>query len=660
MADELELTTPQDIDNATQATGEYGEEQIQVLEGLEAVRKRPGMYIGSTDSRGLHHLVYEIVDNSVDEALAGFCKRIDVTLHKDGSVSVKDDGRGFPVGIHPKMGRPAVEVCLTVLHAGGKFGGGGYKVSGGLHGVGASVVNALSKHFMVTVHQDGKIHRQEYTCGKICYDLKVIGETDVTGTIIQFWPDIRSAENPEGVFEEGVTFEHDVLKKRLREMAFLNKGIRIVFTDERGEDSIQHTFHYEGGLKEFVLYLNRNKEVLFPDPIYAEGIKDGVLVEVAMQYNDSYAENIYPFVNNIATPDGGTHLTGFVSALTSAINDYGRKFKVLKDNEQNLKSEDVKESLTAVVSVKMEDPQFESQTKSKLGSGHVRGIVNDLVKAELSTYLEENPSVARAIVERCVSAQRAREAARKAREATRRKTVLESAALPGKLADCSERDPAKCEIFLVEGDSAGGSAKEGRDRHFQAILPLRGKILNVEKTRLDKALGNAEIRAMLTAFGCGFGDEFDESKLRYHRIVCMTDADVDGAHIRILMLTFFYRYMRPLVEKGYVYAAMPPLYKVTRGKFEKYVYSDEELQSLLDEIGRDPKPEIQRYKGLGEMNKEQLWDTTMNPATRTMMQITPEDAAEADAIFTLLMGDQVEPRRKFIEENADLVKDLDI
>ncbi|MBQ7848882.1 MAG: DNA topoisomerase (ATP-hydrolyzing) subunit B, partial [Clostridia bacterium] len=634
MAEELDLTTPQDIDNATQATGEYGEEQIQVLEGLEAVRKRPGMYIGSTDARGLHHLVYEIVDNSVDEALAGFCKRIDVTLHKDGSVSVKDDGRGFPVGIHPKMGRPAVEVCLTVLHAGGKFGGGGYKVSGGLHGVGASVVNALSKHFMVTVHQDGKIHQQEYERGKICYDLKVVGETDVTGTIIQFWPDVISEDNPEGIFEVGVTFEHDVLKKRLREMAFLNKGIRIVFTDERGEEPIQHDFCYEGGLKEFVLYLNRNKEALFPDPIYAEGIKDGVLVEVAMQYNDSYAENIYPFVNNIATPDGGTHLTGFVTALTSAINDYGRKYKVLRDNEPNLKSEDVKESLTAVVSVKMEDPQFESQTKSKLGSGHVRGIVNDVVKEALSTYLEENPSVARAIVERCVSAQRAREAARKAREATRRKTVLESAALPGKLADCSERDPAKCEIFLVEGDSAGGSAKEGRDRHFQAILPLRGKILNVEKTRLDKALGNAEIRAMLTAFGCGFGDEFDESKLRYHRIVCMTDADVDGAHIRILMLTFFYRYMRPLVEKGYVYAAMPPLYKVTRGKLEKYVYSDEELQSLLDEIGRDPKPEIQRYKGLGEMNKEQLWDTTMNPATRTMMQITPEDAMAADEIFT--------------------------
>ena len=660
MADELELTTPQDIDNATQATGEYGEEQIQVLEGLEAVRKRPGMYIGSTDSRGLHHLVYEIVDNSVDEALAGFCKRIDVTLHKDGSVSVKDDGRGFPVGIHPKMGRPAVEVCLTVLHAGGKFGGGGYKVSGGLHGVGASVVNALSKSLTVTVHQDGKIHQQEYARGKYLYDLKVVGETDVTGTIIRFLPDIISEDNPDGIFEVGVTFEHDVLKKRLREMAFLNKGIRIVFTDERPEEPIVHDYYFEGGLKEFVKYLNRNKEVLFPEPIYTEGIKDGVLVEVAMQYNDSYNENIYPFVNNIATPDGGTHLTGFTTALTSAINEYGRKYKVLKESESNLKSEDVKESLTAVVSVKMEDPQFESQTKSKLGSGHVRGIVNDLVKEELSTYLEENPSVARAIVERCVSAQRAREAARKAREATRRKTVLESAALPGKLADCSERDPSKCEIFLVEGDSAGGSAKGGRDSRFQAILPLRGKILNVEKTRVDKALGNAEIKAMITAFGCGFGDDFDESKLRYHRIVCMTDADVDGAHIRILMLTFFYRYMRPLVEKGYVYAAMPPLYKVTKGKVEKYVYSDEELQTLLDELGRDPKPEVQRYKGLGEMNKEQLWETTMNPETRSMMQITPADAMAADEIFTLLMGDQVEPRKQFIQENSDLVKDLDI
>ena len=659
MAEELELTG-QEIDNATQATGEYGEEQIQVLEGLEAVRKRPGMYIGSTDSRGLHHLVYEIVDNSVDEALAGFCKCIDVTLHKDGSVSVKDDGRGFPVGIHPKMGRPAVEVCLTVLHAGGKFGGGGYKVSGGLHGVGASVVNALSSHFMVTVHQDGKIHRQEYNRGKICYDLKVIGETDVTGTIIQFWPDVISESNPDGIFELGVTFEHDVLKKRLREMAFLNKGIRIVFTDERPEEPIVHDYCYEGGLKEFVKYLNRNKEPLFPEPIYTEGIKDGVLIEVAMQYNDSYNENIYPFVNNIATPDGGTHLTGFTTALTSAINDYGRKYKVLRDNEPNLKSEDVKESLTAVVSVKMEDPQFESQTKSKLGSGHVRGIVNDLVKEELSTYLEENPSVARAIVERCVSAQRAREAARKAREATRRKTVLESASLPGKLADCSERDPSKCEIFLVEGDSAGGSAKEGRDRHFQAILPLRGKILNVEKTRLDKALGNQEIRSMLTAFGCGFGEEFDESKLRYHRIVCMTDADVDGSHIRILLLTFFYRFMPQLIEEGYVYIAQPPLYKITRGKTEKYVYSDAQLQAYLDELGRDAKPDIQRYKGLGEMSAEQLWTTTMDPATRNMYKVTLKDAISADEMFTLLMGDQVEPRREFIEQNAKLVADLDI
>ena len=663
-AQELEHRTEeeieQQIEEATQVKSEYGEEQIQVLEGLEAVRKRPGMYIGTTSIRGLHHLVYEIVDNSVDEALAGYCKRIDVTLHKDGSVSVRDDGRGFPVGIHPKMGRPAVEVCLTVLHAGGKFGGGGYKVSGGLHGVGASVVNALSKSLSVTVYQDGKIYQQEYARGKYLYDLRVIGETDRTGTTIRFLPDVISDDNPDGIFERGVTFDFDVLKKRLREMAFLNKGIHITFTDERGETPVTEDFLYEGGLREFVKYLNHNKEVLFPEPIYTEGVKDGILVEVAMQYNDSYAENIYTFVNNIATPDGGTHLTGFTTALTSAINDYGRKYKLLRDNEPNLKAEDAKESLTAVVSVKMEDPQFESQTKAKRGSGQVRGVVNDLVKEELSTYLEENPSVGRTILDRCVRAQRAREAARKAREATRRKTVLESASLPGKLADCSERDPSKCEIFLVEGDSAGGSAKEGRDRHFQAILPLRGKILNVEKTRLDKALGNNEIKSMLTAFGCGFGDEFDESKLRYHRIVCMTDADVDGAHIRILMLTFFYRYMRPLVEKGYVYAAMPPLYKVTKGKMEKYVYDDDELQRLLDEIGRDPKPDIQRYKGLGEMSAEQLWQTTMNPETRTMMQITPEDAMAADEIFTLLMGDQVEPRRKFIEENADLVKDLDV
>ncbi len=658
MSNELD----QEIEKATEVTGSYGEEQIQVLEGLEAVRKRPGMYIGSTDARGLHHLVYEIVDNSIDEALAGYCKEIDITLYKDGSVSVKDDGRGFPVGIHPKMGRPAVEVCLTVLHAGGKFGGGGYKVSGGLHGVGASVVNALSKHLTVTVYQDGKVYQQEYARGKYLYDLKVIGETDRTGTTIRFWPDVKSAENPEGVFDTG-DFQYDVLKGRLQEMAFLNKGIRIVFRDERGEEPKEKVFCYNGGLREFVLHLNRhrNQEALLPaEPIYTEGLKDGILVEVAMQYTDSYQENIYAFANNIHTPDGGTHLMGFNTALTRAINDYGRKYKIMKDNEQNLKGEDVRESLTAVVSIKMADPQFESQTKSKLGSAEVRPIVDSLVSEELSTYLEENPPVARAILERCLSAQRAREAARKARELTRRKTVLESASLPGKLADCSERDPSKCEIFLVEGDSAGGSAKEGRDRHFQAILPLRGKILNVEKVNEAKALSNQEIRAMITAFGCGFGKDFDESKLRYHRIVCMTDADVDGAHIRILMLTFFYRFMRPLIEKGYVYAAMPPLYKVTKGKTERYVYDDDELQKVLDEIGRDPKPEIQRYKGLGEMSKEQLWSTTMDPEHRTMMRITPEDAMAADEIFTLLMGDQVEPRKKFIEENSDLVKDLDV
>ena len=658
MSNELD----QEIEKATEVTGSYGEEQIQVLEGLEAVRKRPGMYIGSTDARGLHHLVYEIVDNSIDEALAGYCKEIDITLYKDGSVSVKDDGRGFPVGIHPKMGRPAVEVCLTVLHAGGKFGGGGYKVSGGLHGVGASVVNALSKHLTVTVYQDGKVYQQEYARGKYLYDLKVIGETDRTGTTIRFWPDVKSAENPEGIFDTG-DFQYDVLKGRLQEMAFLNKGIRIVFRDERGEEPKEKVFCYNGGLREFVLHLNRhrNQEALLPaEPIYTEGLKDGILVEVAMQYTDSYQENIYAFANNIHTPDGGTHLMGFNTALTRAINDYGRKYKIMKDNEQNLKGEDVRESLTAVVSIKMADPQFESQTKSKLGSAEVRPIVDSLVSEELSTYLEENPPVARAILERCLSAQRAREAARKARELTRRKTVLESASLPGKLADCSERDPGKCEIFLVEGDSAGGSAKEGRDRHFQAILPLRGKILNVEKVNEAKALSNQEIRAMITAFGCGFGKDFDESKLRYHRIVCMTDADVDGAHIRILMLTFFYRFMRPLIEKGYVYAAMPPLYKVTKGKTERYVYDDDELQKVLDEIGRDPKPEIQRYKGLGEMSKEQLWSTTMDPEHRTMMRITPEDAMAADEIFTLLMGDQVEPRKKFIEENSDLVKDLDV
>ena len=648
-----------EIREATQVTENYGEDQIQVLEGLEAVRKRPGMYIGSTDVRGLHHLVYEIVDNSIDEALAGFCKEIDVTLCKDGSVTVKDDGRGFPVGIHPKTGRPAVEVCLTILHAGGKFGGGGYKVSGGLHGVGASVVNALSRHLTVTVYQDGKVYQQEYERGHYLYDLKVIGTTDRTGTTIQFWPDVKSPDNPEGIFETGA-FEYDTLKTRLREMAFLNKGIRILFRDERPDEPKEHDFCYAGGLREYVKYLNRHKTPLFPEPIYTEGIKDGVLVEVALQYNDSYQDAIYSFANNIATPDGGTHLTGFNTALSRAINNYGRKYKYLRDSDANLKIDDVRESLTAIVSIKMEDPQFESQTKSKLGSGQVRGIVDSIVTEELTTYLEENPPVAKTILDRCVNAARAREAARKAREMTRRKTVLETASLPGKLADCSERDPSKCEIFMVEGDSAGGSAKEGRDRHFQAILPLRGKILNVEKTRLERALSSQEIRAMITAFGCGIGEEFDESKLRYHRIVCMTDADVDGAHIRILLLTFFYRYMRPLVEKGYVYAAMPPLYKVTRGKIERYVYDDDELQRVLDEIGRDPKPDIQRYKGLGEMSSEQLWTTTMNPETRTMMQITPEDAMEADQLFTLLMGDSVEPRKQFIQENSDLVKDLDI
>ena len=637
----------------------YDETQIQVLEGLEAVRKRPGMYIGSTDVRGLHHLVYEIVDNSIDEALAGYCTDIHVTLHKDMSLSVKDNGRGFPVGIHPKMGRPAVEVCLTVLHAGGKFGGEGYKVSGGLHGVGASVVNALSSKLMVQVYQDGKIYQQEYARGKILYDLKVIGETDRTGTTIQFWPDVKSEEVPDGIFETG-DFQFDVLSTRMREMAFLNKGVRIVLRDERPDEPVEKNYHYEGGIREFVKYLNRNKEVLFPEPIYMEGVKNTITAEVALQYNDSYAENVYTFANNIHTPEGGTHLMGFNSALTRVINDYGRKYKILKEADSNLKGEDVRESMTAIISVKLMDPQFEGQTKSKLGSSEVRGVVDSMVSEQLSTYLEENPSIARAIMDRCLGAARAREAARKARDLTRRKTVLESASLPGKLADCSERDPSKCEIFIVEGDSAGGSAKTGRDRHFQAILPLRGKILNVEKTRLDKALSNAEIKAMITAFGCGIGDDFNPDKLRYHRIVCMTDADVDGSHIRILMLTFFYRYMRPLIEQGYVYIAMPPLYKVTKQKQEHYVYNDQELEQLLTRIGRDPKPEIQRYKGLGEMSSEQLWTTTMNPETRTMMRVTAEDAMAADEVFTLLMGDKVEPRREFIEENATLVTDLDI
>ena len=601
---------------------------------------------------------------AIDEALAGYCTDIIITIKHDGSVEVQDNGRGFPVGIHPKVGRPAVEVCLTMLHAGGKFGGEGYKVSGGLHGVGASVVNALSSHLMVTVYQGGKVYRQEYNRGKIEYDLKIIGDAgERTGTTVQFWPDIRSEQNPDGVFDPNIEFNYDILKTRMREMAFLNKGIKIVLRDARVNPVHEHTFHYEGGIREFVKFLNKNREVLFPEPIYIEGVKNGVSVEAALQYNDSYAENIYTFANNIHTPEGGTHLMGFQAALTRVINDYGRnkcRPPVLKDSDANLKGEDVRESLTAIVSVKMHEPQFEGQTKSKLGNSEVRGIVDGLVYDRLSTFLGENPAIARIILERCVGAARAREAARKARELTRRKTVLESASLPGKLADCTERDPEKCEIFLVEGDSAGGSAKTGRDRFFQAILPLRGKILNVEKVRIDRALSNNEIKAMITAFGCGYGDEFNIEKLRYHRIVCMTDADVDGAHIRILMLTFFYRYMRPLIEKGYVYIAMPPLYKVTKAKKEYYVYDDNELEKLLQEIGRDPKPEIQRYKGLGEMSSEQLWQTTMNPETRTMMQVSVEDAMAADEIMSLLMGDKVEPRKEFIEENAKLVTDLDI
>ena len=638
----------------------YDESQIQVLEGLEAVRRRPGMYIGSTDERGLHHLVYEIVDNAVDEALAGFCDTINVTLFPDGSVQVEDNGRGFPVGIHPKMKRPAVEVCLTVLHAGGKFGGGGYKVSGGLHGVGASVVNALSRHLQVNVYQDGKIYQQEYQRGKVLYDLKVVGETQRTGTTIRFWPDVKTGEKPEpGIFETG-NFDFDTLRTRFREMAFLNKGIRITITDEREDEVKTQTYHYEGGIISFVEHLNRNKEPLFEKPIYIEGVKETSTVEVALQWNAGYNETVLSFANNILTPEGGTHLAGFRSALTRVINNYGRKAKILKDNDPNLTGDDVREGLTAIISVKLVEPQFEGQTKSKLGNSEIRPLVDALVADKLEAYFEETPAAARAVMDKCLAASRAREAARKAREATRRKTALESAALPGKLADCSERDPSKCEIFLVEGDSAGGSAKEGRDRHFQAILPLRGKILNVEKTREDRILGNAEIKAMITAFGGGFGKSFDPSKLRYHRIVCMTDADVDGSHIRILMLTFFYRHMPKLIEEGYVYIAQPPLYKVTKGKTSRYVYDDSALKAYLAELGKDAKPDIQRYKGLGEMSATQLWDTTMNPETRVMYKVTLKDAIAADELFTLLMGDQVEPRREFIEQNAKLVADLDI
>ncbi|MEG0986803.1 MAG: DNA topoisomerase (ATP-hydrolyzing) subunit B [Clostridia bacterium] len=638
----------------------YDESQIQVLEGLEAVRKRPGMYIGSTDERGLHHLVYEIVDNAIDEALAGYCDKILVTLKKDGSVLVVDNGRGFPVGIHPKMGRPAVEVCLTILHAGGKFGGSGYKVSGGLHGVGASVVNALSSHLKVLVYQDGKIYQQEYARGKILYDLKVVGDTDRTGTTIQFWPDLKTGETPEaGIFETG-NFEFDTLKTRMREMAFLNKGIRIILTDERTEPELVQEYHYEGGIVSFVEYLNRHKEPLHKPPVYISGMSGTTTAEVALQWNDGFNELTLCFANNIHTPEGGTHLAGFRSALTRVVNDYGRKNSILKASDQNLTGEDIREGMTAIVSVKLIDPQFEGQTKTKLGNSEVRAMVDQLVADKLATFFEENPAIARMVLDKCLSAARAREAARKARDLTRRKTALESGTLPGKLADCSERDPSKCEIFIVEGDSAGGSAKNGRDRHFQAILPLRGKILNVEKTRMDKILANAEIKAMITAFGGGFGQEFDPARLRYHRIVCMTDADVDGSHIRILLLTFFYRHMPRLIEEGYVYIAQPPLYKVSRGKSQRYVYTDDQLQNLLTEMGRDAKPDIQRYKGLGEMSAQQLWDTTMNPESRCMLRVDIKDAIAADEMFTLLMGDQVEPRREFIEQNCKLVADLDI
>ena len=636
----------------TEQINHYEESNIQVLEGLEAVRRRPGMYIGSTDERGLHHLVYEIVDNSIDEAMAGVCDTICVTIEEDNTICVTDNGRGIPTGLHPKVGRPAVEVCLTVLHAGGKFGGGGYKVSGGLHGVGLSVVNALSSWLEVTVYQNGNIYRQEYTRGVPNYDLKIIGQTEEHGTTVRFRPDAE-------IFEDVTAYSFDTLKMRLRELAFLNAGIRIELTDKRGEGQ-SRVFHYEGGIRSFIEYLNKNREVLFPQPLYFSGVKDGTSVEVAMQYNDGYSENVFSFANNINTFEGGTHLEGFKRALTRVVNDYGRKAKILKDNDANLTGEDIREGMTAVISVKLVEPQFEGQTKTKLGNSEVRGYVDTIFSDGLATFLEENPAIAKTILDKCLMASRAREAARKARDLTRRKTVLESTSLPGKLADCSERDPSKCEIFIVEGDSAGGSAKNGRDRNFQAILPLRGKILNVEKTRLDKMLANAEIKAMITAFGAGIGEDFNPEKLRYHRIVCMTDADVDGSHIRILLLTFFFRYMRPLIEGGYVYVAQPPLFKITKAKKEHYVYSDEELAAYLDEIGRGNDVVVQRYKGLGEMSAEQLWETTMDPAKRIMKRVTLSDAVSADEMFNLLMGDRVEPRRDFITENANLVENLDI
>ena len=639
---------------------EYGADQIQILEGLEAVRKRPGMYIGSTSSRGLHHLVYEIVDNSVDEALAGFCDTIEVVINKDNSITVTDNGRGIPVGINHKSGIPAVEVVFTILHAGGKFGGGGYKVSGGLHGVGASVVNALSNWLEVEIYQEGKIYKQRYEKGHVSYSLKVVGECpeEKTGTRVSFKPD-------ETIFQETTVYEFDILKQRLREMAFLTKNLKIVLRDERveeGQKPVERQFHYEGGIKEFVTYLNRSKTPLYENIMYFEGTKNNVYVEVAMQHNDSYTESSYSFVNNINTPEGGTHLEGFRNALTKTFNDYARNNKLLKENEANLSGEDIREGLTAIISVKIEDPQFEGQTKQKLGNSEARGAVDNIVSEQLTYFLEQNPTIAKIICEKSILAQRARDAARKARELTRRKTALEGMSLPGKLADCSDKDPSNCEIYIVEGDSAGGSAKTARSRNTQAILPLRGKILNVEKARLDKIYANAEIKAMITAFGTGIHEDFDISKLRYHKIIIMTDADVDGAHIATLLLTFLYRFMPDLIKEGYVYLAQPPLYKLEKNKKVWYAYSDEELDNILKEVGRDQNNKIQRYKGLGEMDAEQLWETTMDPERRVLLRVTMDEEAESeiDLTFTTLMGDKVEPRREFIEENARFVKNLDI
>ena len=638
----------------TEVNNEYGADQIQILEGLEAVRKRPGMYIGSTSIRGLHHLVYEIVDNSVDEALAGYCTEINVSIEKDNSITVIDNGRGIPVGINHKANKPAVEVVFTVLHAGGKFGGGGYKVSGGLHGVGASVVNALSEWLEVKIHKDGKLYQQRYERGKVMYPLKEIGTTDHNGTEVRFLPDKE-------IFEE-TEFDYNTLRQRLREMSFLTKGIKIVLRDNRLEEPKIRTFHYEGGIKEYVEYLNKSKENLYNDIIYCEGQRGDVYVEVALQHNDSYQESTYSFVNNITTPEGGTHLTGFRNAITKTFNDYARSMKLLKDSDPNLSGEDLREGLTAIISIKISEPQFEGQTKQKLGNSEARGAVESVVSEQLTYFLEQNPSIAKIICDKAVLAQRARDAARKARDLTRRKTALDSTTLPGKLADCSDKDPKNCEIYIVEGDSAGGSAKTARNRATQAILPLRGKILNVEKARLDRILGNAEIKAMITAFGTGIDEDFDISKLRYDKIVIMTDADVDGAHIATLMLTFLYRFMPELIRQGHVYLAKPPLYKIEKNKMVRYAYDDKELDEILTEIGRDGNNKIQRYKGLGEMDAEQLWDTTMDPEKRILLRVTIEEGTESeiDVVFNTLMGDKVEPRREFIEENAQYVTNLDI